>query len=137
MKLFKLSNEEIINQNEKLFKVYVYLPLIIAISTAVLFFIWSIVDPAVFNYEVIDSYNYYYDYYSYKTVYGVMSMDTFFGAMIIWWVIGAITTVLNYFVYKLILAPSILRMFYLKKISLNTEEILNTKKDVEKEQVNN
>lgn len=137
MKLFKLSNEEIINQNEKLFKVYVYLPLIIAISTAVLFFIWSIVDPAVFNYEVIDSYNNYYYYYSYKTVYGVMSMDTFFGAMIIWWVIGAITTVLNYFVYKLILAPSILRMFYLKKISLNTEEILNTKKDVEKEQVNN
>ncbi len=137
MRLFKLSNEEIIKQNEKLFKVYVYLPLIIAISTAVLFFIWSIVDPAVFNYSVLDSYDYYYGRSTYKTVYGVMGMNTFFGAMIVWWVIGAIVTVLNYCIYKLILAPTILRIFYLKKISLNSEELLNEKKDVVKEQVNN
>ena len=132
MKLFKLTNEEIIKENEKLFKLYVYLPVIIAISTAVLFFIWSIVDPAVFNYSVPDGYDYYYGY-TYTSVYGVMGMNTFFGAMLVWWIIGAIMTVMNYFVYKLILAPSILKMFYLKKISLNSEELVNANKCTEKE----
>ena len=76
--------------------------------------------------------DYYYGY-TYTSVYGVMGMNTFFGAMLVWWIIGAVMTVINYFVYKLILAPSILKMFYLKKISLNSEELVNANKCTEKE----
>ena len=124
MKLFKLTNEEIINENEKFFKFYVYLPMIIAIVTAVFFFIWSIVDPAVFNYSIPKYYSDYYDDFVYQEVYGIMGVSSFFGAMIIWWLIGAVVTTLNYFVYKLVLTPVILHIYYLKSINSNSEDML-------------
>ena len=110
MKLFKLTNEEVVNENEKFFKFYVYLPLIIALITAASFLIWGIVDPIVFQHRDWGSYFSKYDY-----VYGVMEMDTFFGAMIVWWIIGIVATVMNYFTYKIILSPMILKILYLKR----------------------
>ncbi len=139
MKLFKLTNEEVVNENEKFFKFYVYLPLIIALITAASFLIWGIVDPIVFQHRDWGSYFSKYDY-----VYGVMEMDTFFGAMIVWWIIGIVATVMNYFTYKIILSPMILKILYLKKllqgvgiveVKTDNQPAIQTKKLSKKEKV--
>jgi len=102
-----LTDEEIVKSNEKWFKFFVHLPKIVAISLAVLFFIWSIVDPAVFDW--------YGDYY------GIMYIGSFFGAMVIWWLIGAVMSALSYAITKLACSYKILHIYYLKDIK-NAQE---------------
>ena len=109
MKLFNLTKEEIIETNERSFNIYVYLPTIIAIVTAGLFFLWGIIDPAINT-----GYGRYW--------YGLFKTDTFLGSVVLWWIIGAVVTALNYFIYKIILAPTVLNIYYLAEIIKNTKK---------------
>ena len=109
MKLFNLTKEEIVETNKKSFNFYVYLPTVIAIITAILFFLWGIIDPSINQ-----SRNGYW--------YGLLGTETFLGSVVLWWIIGAVVTVLNYFIYKIILAPSVLKIYYLAEIIKNTKK---------------
>ena len=108
MKLFNLTKEEIIETNERSFNVYAYLPTIIAIIIAILFFLWGIIDPAINRLP--------------HRWYGLFRTDTFLGAVVLWWIIGAVVTALNYFIYKIILAPTVLNIYYLAEIIKNTKK---------------
>ena len=118
MSFYEYRDEYVIEKNEKWFNFYINFPLIMAIVIAVSFFIWGIVDPStiqittyrVVNTELIED-----------KLYGVMSMNTAFGAMIVWWIIGAVVAIINYFAYKIIFTPTILQIMYLKNINLNSD----------------
>jgi hypothetical protein len=110
-----VANEEIIKDHEKWFDFFVKLPKILTIVTAVLMFVWSIVDPSVFYYD---------GGWGESSSYGVMQCQTFFGAMIIWWIIGAIDCALTYAITKLCVSYSVLHIYYLKDIR---REIMNKK----------
>ena len=103
-----LTDEEIVASNEKWFKFFVYLPKILVITFACLFFIWSIVDPAVFYYG--------------GRYYGVMRIGSFFGAMMIWWLIGAAFCGIVWVVTKLAVSYKILHIYYLKNIKNSCEK---------------
>lgn len=124
MNFFEYEDENVIEDNEKWFKFYVKFPTIISVLTAVIFFLWGIIDPATIQFETVK-------YVGAEIVkdklYGLMAMNTFFGAMIVWWIIGAIVCAINFFLYKIILAPIILNIFYLKNINSNTEFMLKQK----------
>lgn len=92
-------------ENEKWFKFYEKLPMILFCVLATLCFIWSIIDVSVFQYG----------YYS--TSYGVMRLDSAFVALLIWWVIGVILSFATYIVAKIVCSYKILVIKYLKKIS--------------------
>jgi len=121
----KWERELVITSNEKWFKFFVYLPKILTIITAVLVFVWSIVDPAVFQYKM------YVGYYSsrYDILYGVMRLDTFFGAMIIWWAIGAVACILTYIFTKIMLSYSILHIYYLRDIRETNQKLVELKEN--------
>lgn len=127
MQILDYENEIIVAENEKWFKFYVKFPLIMAIAVGLIFFIWGIVDPASFQLTTFEtSYGYGSEPVENK-LYGIMGLETFFGAMIVWWIIGAVLSVGSYFFYKIILAPTILNIFYLKIISQNSGKMLVSK----------
>ena len=89
------SDETIIEQNEKWFKYYLYLPIIAAILVGLCAFIWSFLD--AFEFWLLDT-------------------DTEFGTLLIWWAIGAIIATLTYIITKLSLSYKVLHIYYLKEI---------------------
>lgn len=97
------KNIKIISSNEKFFKFYVYLPRISTIITAILVLIWSIVDPLTFR--------------TYNGYYGIMRLHSVVGCMIVWWAIGFFVCLFHYLFIKILLAPKILEIYYLKSIS--------------------
>ena len=105
-----MERKEIIAENEKYFSFFTKLPKILTIALAVIFFIWSIVDPAVFQSSYLSS------------NYGIMQLNTFFGAMIIWWLIGAVVCVATYFLSKLAVSYKILHIYYLQEIKEKIEK---------------
>ena len=104
------DDRKIIVSSENYFQLYARLPKILTIVLAALYFIWSIVDPAVFQTEVEVGWR------NYETVYGVMQLSSFGLAMIIWWLIGAANCFITYFCTKLLLAYPVLHIYYLKDI---------------------
>ncbi len=97
------TDDQIINENQKWFKIYRIAPEIISITLMVLSFIWSIVDVATFQF--------------YNGYYGIMSIRSAFGALLIWWIIGAVLSISAYFVSKIKISAKILEIQYLNKIS--------------------
>lgn len=125
-----MDREDIIENNENWFKFFVYLPLILAGITMFSFFVWGIVDPAVFKVKI-----YFGDYWDSTSVttYGIMRFDTFFGAMIVWWLIGAISSVITYVVAKLSLSYKVLHIYQLQELRETNQEILKKMKYIEKQ----
>lgn len=103
----EMADDAVIARNEGWFKFYVNLPKVLAIISAVLVFIWSIVDVAVFNY---------------RGYYGVMHLPSAFLAMFIWWSIGALNSWLTYVFTNLIVCYPVLQIYYLQKISKKTKD---------------
>ena len=105
------NTKQIIEENEKYFSFYTKFPKILTIVLAVIFFIWRIVDPSV-------SGGSYYD-----DDYGMLiETGSFFGTMIIWWLIGAVVCAITYVVSKLTLSYKVLHIYYLKDIKESLEK---------------
>ena len=96
------KDKKILKNNEKWFGFYVHFPKVSTWVIAILVFIWSIIDPAVF---------------AYGSSYGVMGLDTFFGAMAIWWGIGVEYCAINYVACKLMFSYRIVQIYYLKQMA--------------------
>ena len=92
-----LTDDEIAANNESWFKFFVYVPKIVAIFMAIFFFIFGIVDASE----------------------GV-AFD-FDGALIVWWLIGAVVSIMAYVVSKLALSYKILHIYLLKKLVKQTQ----------------
>lgn len=97
---------------DKFYRIFKKIPKILAIVVAALVFIWSIVDVAVFSYS-----GYYYQPY-----YGVMHLPSWFLALFIWWIIGAVLALLTYFFSALPVSATVVR----------TDAMLELKEKVEK-----
>ena len=95
-----------IRKNDKYYRIFKKIPFISMIITFALFFIWSIVDPCVFQFS-----------YSGETRYGMMMLSSGFLCWFIWTLIGAIAGLFIYFAYKIILSPIILHIEYQKLVS--------------------
>lgn len=105
------EQNKILEDANKWYGFWTKLPKIVFWVTVILFFIWGIVDPSVFVYGR------YYDRY-----YGVMQLETWFGAFMIWQLIGWASAALFYVSIKLALAPMILQVECLKEIKENTKK---------------
>lgn len=95
----------------KFYKIYKKLPNILAIIIAVLVFIWSIVDVAVFSREG------YHD-----TYYGVMHLPSRFLALFIWWLIGVVLAFATYFFAALPVAATVVRTDAVLEINAKVKE---------------
>lgn len=113
-----------IKENERWFKSYVKIPLIIAIIIGIFFFVWGIVDATTFQKIVYKQRG---DDILKLRVYGFLEIESRIGAELIWWIMGAFLSVGTYFFLKIILSPKILTVLYLRKI----------KQDLEKEVLSN
>ena len=88
---------KILNPNyKKFYSLYRKLPGIASITLAVLVFVWSIVDLAVFSYNG-----------RYGSYYGVMALDSAILALIIWWAIGAVLFFATWFFSSLVVSANI------------------------------
>lgn len=106
------EQNKILEDANKWYGFWQKLPKIVFWATVILFFIWGIVDPSVFVWGSR----------SYGRHYGVMYLETWFGAFMIWQLIGWASAILDYVVLKLVLAPMILQVECLKEIKENTKK---------------
>lgn len=97
-----LTNGEVISKNERYFKIYLYLPIITAILTALSFFVRSIVDAVIG---------------------GTLVLNSPIGSLFAWWGIGVLSTIIINWVMKVILAPIILHIYYLEEILIKLNKI--------------
>ncbi len=95
---------------DKFYRIFKKLPKILAIITAALVFIWSIVDVAVFS------------YYGYDTYYGVMRLESCFLVLLIWWLIGAVLAYATYFFAALPVAATVVRTDAVLEINAKVKE---------------
>lgn len=128
--------DKIINPNyKKFYGIYKKLPGILAITIAVLYFIWSIIDVAVFSYEYTDRFG------NVEGEYGVMGLHSWFFALLIWWIIGAINAFFTWFFSVLIvstkvtIADSVIEINNkLSRINTSTNNLPHTEKTTATEQ---
>ena len=107
-----VKTESVLENANKWYGFYPRLPKIAFIITVVLFFIWGIVDPCVFNYTG-----------SYRgSWYGILRCSSGFGAWFVWQLIGWTIAAIDYVILKLILAPMIVQIECLKEIQANTKK---------------
>lgn len=97
---------------DKFYRIFKKIPKILAIVVAALVFIWSIVDVAVFSYS-----GYYYQPY-----YGVMHLPSWFLALFIWWIIGAVLALLTYFFSALPVSATVVRTDAVLEINAKVKE---------------
>ena len=99
-------------ENRKYFNFYKKLPKIMLISSLILFFIWGIVDAAVFKIP-------HYSYFSYEKTYtyGIMQVSSGFLAWLIWQIIGLVVAFSTYFLTKFSQSVTILKVEYLAIIA--------------------
>lgn len=104
-----ILTEKQLDSNKQYFKIFRYLPEISTVVWAFLFFFWGIIEPWAFKFD---------------GKYGVMCLDTYIGALWIWWLIGGAFCMINYFLSKLFVSPILLQMHYLQSINekLNSKE---------------
>ena len=118
-----------IKSNEKWFKLYVKLPLIVTIIIGLAFFAWGIID--ITNYQEI-VFKRYGDTFVKETIYGCFKISTRIGAALIWWIIGSVVSVISFFGLKAIVSPKILSVLYLRKIKKDLDKIVFGEQDKEK-----
>ena len=111
--------ESVLENANKWYAIYPKLPNIVLIITGILFFIWGIVDPAVFQHSTGG-------YYYKTTYYGIMQCESGFAAWVIWQLIGWTTAAINYVILKLVISPMIVQTECLIEIK---ENIKNTYKE--------
>ena len=99
-----VAEEQIIEDNERCFKVFVVLPKVTTIFLAVVFFLLGI-------------------------ILAIAAEDAIH--LLIFWGGGIIYCVLNYIVLKLVLSYKILHIYYLKKLSLNSDTTSNIDKETQ------
>ncbi len=115
--------------NEKWFKFYVKTPLIISIIIGLFFFIWGFVDATNFQDIIIREIN----GKDVKIVrYGFLKAESRIGAELIWWAMGVVLSVSNYFILKILVSPKILSVLYLRKIKQDLDKIVFGEQDKEK-----
>lgn len=95
------TKDEIIAENEIYFKFYLLLPILTTVVVALGFFILGILDGITWQGYLINVEN-----------------------PIVWWLIGAVNSLITYYVTKLALSAKILHIYYLKDIreKLNEKE---------------
>lgn len=94
----------------RFFNVYMKLPLIAAITIIAAFFIWAVVDTAVFTYETG------YGFRS-KTYYGIMMLPSGFLNWFVWVLIGEILSWSTYFLGTMAVSYKFMVISNLEKIS--------------------
>lgn len=97
-----ILTEKQLDSNKQYFKIFRYLPEILTVVRAFLFFFGGIIEPWAHRFD---------------GVYGRMRLDTYIGALLIWWLIGGAYCVINYFLGKLFMSPILLQMHYLQSIN--------------------
>jgi hypothetical protein len=110
-----------IEVQKKYFKAYSYLPIILAGITLLLFFIWGIIDPIVFNYSSGHDLG----------PYGIMQLNSGFLCWFVWMIIGAVMAALEYIIGKIAFSQKILTVLYLQSI----DEKLSNKQDEQNENI--
>ena len=110
-----------IKENERWFKSYVKIPLIIAIIIGIFFFVWGVVDATTFQKIVYKQRG---DDILKLRVYGFLEIESRIGAELIWWIMGAFLSVGTYFFLKIILSPKILTVLYLRKIKQDLDKVV-------------
>ena len=103
--------------NKTWYGFYKKLPEISSIALGILFFLWAIIDPSAIQYG--DSY-------------GVMQIDSWFGAFFIWLLIGAVFVTLTYCLLKITFSKTLLEMEYLESIELYTRTFVKQNSDISK-----
>ena len=106
----KVVSSELFYQSVDNFALYIKLPKIVTIIIGVFIFIWSIIDPSVFS--TVEGSIYGED----LSTYGIMGAGSFFGAMVIWWLIGCALCGIVYFVMKISMSYKLLKLYYLQEI---------------------
>ena len=110
--------------NEKWFKYYARIPLVVSILVGLFFFIWGFVD--ITNHQEIILKEI--DGEMVKVwLYGFLKVETRIGGAIIWWVMGIVPSVGGYFLLKIIFSPHILNVLYLRKIKQDLDKLVFTK----------
>ena len=107
------QTNKVIESYQKWFNIFPEIPSFLAIALSVIFLGWGIIAPSIFTVELET-----------VTYYGLLKQESFFSAMLLWWLIGAIVTALTYCITKLSLCYPILHIYYLKSIN---EKSNNTK----------
>ncbi len=108
--LTSITSKSTMQEQTKIFNWYLKLPMIIAVIIMALFFIWGIIDPIVFQHY----------FYGYR--YGVMSLRSGFLCWLIWVAIGAVVSLVIYYILKIGYSYKILHICYLNKILQQLEE---------------
>ena len=85
---------------KKFYSIYRKLPAICSIIHAIIVYVWGIVDIAVFSYKSQDSNAYHY---------GIMGLKSAFLVIVIWWIIGTISSIIIWFFSTLKVSPTIAR----------------------------
>ncbi len=106
----KVVSSELFHQSVNNFALILNLPKIVTIIIGVFIFIWSIIDPAVFS--TVEGSIYGED----LSTYGVMGVDSFLGAMVLWWLIGGALCGIVYFGMKISMSYKLLKLYYLQEI---------------------
>ncbi len=99
-------------QQVKFFKFYAKMPMILAIVTMALFFIWGIIDPIVFKDYVSSGFS----FIRGKTYYGMMRLKSGFLCWLIWVLIGAVCSVITYLLGRVLYSYKLLHIIYLQKL---------------------
>jgi uncharacterized membrane protein len=85
---------------KKFYSIYKKLPAICSIVHAIIVCVWGIVDIAVFSYKSPDSNVYHY---------GIMGLKSAFLVIVIWWMIGIISSIIIWFFSTLKVSATITR----------------------------
>ena len=101
----KSQDKYIIDSFMGWFNIYIYLPTILTVATGLLFFIFSIIDIAVLK--------------------GIMGIESEFLSLLVWWIIGAIVCAIEYCLSKISCSHKIIQIYLLKKISAQSEQIVD------------
>lgn len=119
----KKENQEYLESYEKYKKIPTYKTII----TAVLFFVWAIIDCNIVNEG-------YYSY-SYDDTYGILGLDDPAGVFFLWVFLGAIICVITYVFSKITISPVILQTDALltleNSLSANIANVISTESNGE------
>ncbi len=103
-------HQEIEETQVKRFRIYLYLPKILAWSIVLLFFVWGIIDAVAFESTVSTG------WYSREYRYGIMQLESSFLCWFIWMLIGTVISLFVYFLGRIKASYKILHILYLQNL---------------------
>ncbi len=98
-------HQEIEETQVERFRIYLYLPKILAWSIVLLFFVWGIIDAVALTGR-----------YSSEDRYGIMQLESSFLCWFIWMLIGTVISLLVYFLGRINASYKILHILYLQNL---------------------